>query len=1283
MLAGAAIAIGAFCSPLTVLANDEDDSSAYTGFELNSDKEEYAASDSITVNGTFQNQLPVPVSGFRVEAVVPDGYHTDDESGLVSWSEILDPEEVIEISVTYHPGAYSTSVPEGGGQDPADTGLSETDEHNIGQTNRVPEQNQNTEPAGQEASQKAAGEEAGTGVKSYWMLFIFLLMVASLTGFCLLQPKKGKKLFSLLLCLGLSASLVQASSVKAEEEAEVPGSAVYSDDWTDKFEVIRTVTVNGTEKNLSFFVSYTIPAGQDSDEDGLSDAEEIRIGTDPMNPDTDGDGLDDHTEAYIVYSDPLTADADGDADEDGITNIDEVGVWGTDPASSDSDSDGISDIEEIQTTGTDPNNPDSDDDGVIDGFELEIGTNPVEFDDLFPVTAGEYGSTGNYAEVSVNLPADQVHSLYITENRTDSLFNDSIPGWTGSAFDIESDGEFDSALIRFDLNGLPVSEGFDPVICWVNEETGLLEQLPTEIDGNMAVAETTHFSSYILLDRSRVDEAWNTEIMKPGMTGSAEKPLEVMFVIDRSGSMDWNDPNSLAKSLSIDFISKMRDGTDYAGLVTFTRIVQRSRLTMDLDSIKQAIDSYSLDSGWEYGSGTDGSAGLDAGLNLFNENIESIPGSGNDPTPYRDIIFITDGEDNGYSTSYNSIVKKANALGVKIYSIGIGTANERTLQMVADQTGGKYFRATATDEDLTGLDEVFQQIELETVDYITDSNNDGISDYFTKLLCDGTLRVGTGSQSPFYLNSISYDEVQENAYFDGDGLPNGSEIEIRVNEAKDAVYVKMKSDPTLEDSDFDGILDLADTMPFSNSFKGGIHKNNPISNVRYSFDYRSFFPDENKVNGGFSEYNDGLSRTSLIFANQIYGGGEYYFSRPVNFTTGGSDQIFTCSGTTDIRTLMQIHGFQNVQLYDLSASARTASNSGAIPVGYTDDDLSEFAIGYHDVHSHEGSKRVFGLIIRGTNATVEEWSSNFDVGDLDHGDFTDWSDRNHHRGFEVTSNRILKLTRQYVSENSTGESCAFWLTGHSRGAALANIIGSKLIDDGYQVNAYTFATPKTTVDQDKAASPQYQSIFNIVNTNDLVPMLPLTEWGFVRYGQSLDLSISTYGAQEFSSMAGNHYSENKTGNLNYLIKNISNLSNGSGSEKWKNLYKYQCSCHKEPGFTGFSGTSQNYTPEVFEQLPERIRKHGVLTSYQFVQTGKRNAVRHVRHKVCQKPAFLLMSIAEPVAMVSTDLAGGIALLVKYNVAPAYEWTKTDFLLVGLNMADPHTCDGYYVLIDGR
>ena len=118
-------------------------------------------------------------------------------------------------------------------------------------------------------------------------------------------------------------------------------------------------------------VARTYPC--DGDGDGLTDAQEAEIGTDPAVPDTDLDGLLDGTEVELGTS-PFAADTDGD----GVVDIDEGNVYGTDPFSPDSDGDGLSDGDEAFTYGTTPTSFDTDGDGADDGTEINAGTNPFD-----------------------------------------------------------------------------------------------------------------------------------------------------------------------------------------------------------------------------------------------------------------------------------------------------------------------------------------------------------------------------------------------------------------------------------------------------------------------------------------------------------------------------------------------------------------------------------------------------------------------------------------------------------------------------------------------------------------------------------------------------------------------------------------------------------------------------------------------------------------------------------------------------------------------------------------
>ena len=113
----------------------------------------------------------------------------------------------------------------------------------------------------------------------------------------------------------------------------------------------------------------------DSDGDGLTDAEEAELGTDPLLWDTDGDGLYDKWEV-VNNIDPLDDGhinpdngAEGDPDGDGLSNIREAS-WGSNPMVADTDGDGISDGDEVNLFGSSPTSNDSDWNNVPDNFDI-------------------------------------------------------------------------------------------------------------------------------------------------------------------------------------------------------------------------------------------------------------------------------------------------------------------------------------------------------------------------------------------------------------------------------------------------------------------------------------------------------------------------------------------------------------------------------------------------------------------------------------------------------------------------------------------------------------------------------------------------------------------------------------------------------------------------------------------------------------------------------------------------------------------------------------------------
>ncbi len=123
-------------------------------------------------------------------------------------------------------------------------------------------------------------------------------------------------------------------------------------------------TLNDGDESYRFITS---PLKPDTDDDGLLDPDELLLLSDPWVPDTDGDTLLDGAEVNTYGTSPIKMDTD----DDGLRDDAEIGTYSTDPLTPYSDEDSLTDYEEIITYGTNPNNPDTDGDGLDDDDEIE------------------------------------------------------------------------------------------------------------------------------------------------------------------------------------------------------------------------------------------------------------------------------------------------------------------------------------------------------------------------------------------------------------------------------------------------------------------------------------------------------------------------------------------------------------------------------------------------------------------------------------------------------------------------------------------------------------------------------------------------------------------------------------------------------------------------------------------------------------------------------------------------------------------------------------------------
>jgi len=200
--------------------------------------------------------------------------------------------------------------------------------------------------------------------------------------------------------------------------------------------------------------------------------------------------------------------------------------------------------------------------------------------------------------------------------------------------------------------------------------------------------------------------------------------IDIVLGLDVSGSMqalDFSVGNfpinriAVVKSVVSRFIEERPN--DRIGLVAFAAypyIV--SPLTLDHDWLLQNLERVDV------GVGDDGTA-IGSAIAAAVNHLRTTA------TKSKVVILLTDGVNNSGKISPLAAAEAARALGVKVYTIGVGIrgkapipvkddagrthvimasvdVDERTLQAVAAETGGLFYRATDTDS----LQKIYEQI---------------------------------------------------------------------------------------------------------------------------------------------------------------------------------------------------------------------------------------------------------------------------------------------------------------------------------------------------------------------------------------------------------------------------------------------------------------------------------------------------------------------------------------------------------------------------------------------
>ncbi|GGC05855.1 VWA domain-containing protein [Cellulomonas carbonis] len=573
-----------------------------------------------------------------------------------------------------------------------------------------------------------------------------------------------------------------------------------------------------------------VEQGGDHDGDGVPDALELGLGTSPFSADTDGDGLSDRFEVETLFgfSSPALADTDADGVADGQEDLDGDGLdalaeqaAGTSPTEGDTDADRLGDADEL-AAGTDPLTADTDADGLVDGAEGPAGTDALDPDsdddgvlDGADVTTQQVDALDGI-HVALVGTGDLAGGLVVHEVTADGRLV-GAGGQVGRAYDFSlappvADGLQQARLTLPFPADLGDAQPEDLRVFYFDPEIGAwypaAEDQVVDVAAGTVTATVTHFSTYAIFDIRNWGETWTAQDdpcrPRGGGGGTDIVLLDLALVLDSSGSMSWNDPQGLRRSAAKIFVDALLP-EDRAAVVDFdssARVAQG--LTEDKAAVKSAIDTIDDVGGTNIG----------AGVSAANQ---ILLGNG-DPARARMVILLTDGE-GSYSSS---LTTQAQAAGITIYTIGLGSSVDHALLgSIATGTGGTYTNVRTAEE----LPEVFRRLAEDTggsgADLTKDTDSDGVPDCIE---IQGALS-GSGHR---------YTSDPAVADTDGDGLTDGEEIGSRIDADFFGTWIPgnpttaptyaVFSDPDSADTDGDGLTDAVEadleTSPFSTDSDG-------------------------------------------------------------------------------------------------------------------------------------------------------------------------------------------------------------------------------------------------------------------------------------------------------------------------------------------------------------------------------------------------------------------------------------------------------------------------------
>ncbi|AGB16528.1 Mg-chelatase subunit ChlD [Halovivax ruber XH-70] len=310
-------------------------------------------------------------------------------------------------------------------------------------------------------------------------------------------------------------------------------------------------------------------------------------------------------------------------------------------------------------------------------------------------TGVHIGVTGDLTMKNVDLTGTGQAHLYVTGDEID-LTNVDVPDHNASSLWIYAT-ENTSITIGDRFEGVVYAPGSDELT--IEDGTDIYGSVvggTPDIGDDVAV----HFDESL-----RSAEALSEEDLNQSWSSTEPNELDVSFVLDSTGSMEWNDPDDLIKPATQNAIGMLTSPYHRAGVYEFDQSGRTLHdISGDLDAVHDSVVA-------NEDGGTDISTGIEHALDRH--------AAFEDPDREKHMILMTDGENSpvwwGPDPDEKTLdqAERAAANNVTIWTIAFSdNADADLMGEIASITGGE----SETVEEAADIEDVMEQFLAEVID---------------------------------------------------------------------------------------------------------------------------------------------------------------------------------------------------------------------------------------------------------------------------------------------------------------------------------------------------------------------------------------------------------------------------------------------------------------------------------------------------------------------------------------------------------------------------------------